>query len=49
VMLIQVAQGLRDTGMLDACMLADEHVKRAAAWAQNQVKHRAVHTLVVPA
>lgn len=48
VILIQVAQGLRDKGMLDACMLADEHVKRLTAWTLNQVKHRAVHTLVVP-
>ena len=29
--------------------LADEHVKRPAAWALNHVKHRAVQTLVVPA
>jgi hypothetical protein len=49
VTLIPVAQGLRDPDMLDACLKADEHVKRAAAWAQNHVKHRAVHTLVVPA
>jgi hypothetical protein len=49
VALIQVAHGLRDPGMLDACRVADEHVKRAAAWAQNNLKHRAVHTLIVPA
>ncbi len=47
--LIQVAQGLRDPDMLGACLKADEPIKRAAAWVQNQVKHRAVHTLVVPA
>ena len=49
VTLIQLAQGLRDPGMLAACRLADEHVKRLAAWAQNHVKHRAVPTLTVPA
>jgi hypothetical protein len=35
--------------MLDACRLADEHVKRPAAWAQNHLKHRVVHALTVPA
>jgi hypothetical protein len=48
VTLIQVARGLRDDEMLDACQTADGHVKRVAAWAQNQIKHRAVQTLVVP-
>lgn len=48
VVLIQVAQGLRARPTPDATLLADEHVKRAAVWLQNQVKHRAVHTLVVP-
>ena len=49
VVLIQVAQGLRDAAMLDACLLADEHVKRQLAWVQNHIKHRAVQTLTVPA
>lgn len=48
VVLIQAAQGLRDAGFLAALMLADEHVKRQIAWAQNHVKHRTVQTLVVP-
>jgi hypothetical protein len=48
VTLIQVAQGLRDADMLAAVQSADEHVKDAAAWALNHVKHRAVQTLVVP-
>lgn len=48
ITLIQVARGLRDAELLFACMKADEHVKRAAAWAGNQVKHRAVQTLTVP-
>jgi hypothetical protein len=34
--------------MLHARLPADEHVKRAEAWALNHVEHRAVHTLVVP-
>ena len=49
VTLIQVARGLRDQPLHDAAAAADERVKRAAAWLQNHVKHRAVHTLVVPA
>ena len=48
VTLTQVARGLRDPELLAACRRADEHVKRAAAWAESQVKHRAVHTLTVP-
>jgi ferredoxin-nitrate reductase len=47
--LTKVAQGLRDAEMLAACTAAGEHVGRAAAWAQNQIEHRAVQTLVVPA
>ena len=34
--------------LLDTATAIESHAGRAAAWAQNHVKHRAVHTLVVP-
>jgi ferredoxin-nitrate reductase len=49
VTLIQVARGLRDADLLAAATAAEEHAERAATWAQNHVKHRAVQTLIVPA
>ncbi|MFO0847087.1 MAG: molybdopterin-dependent oxidoreductase [Gemmataceae bacterium] len=46
--LVQVAQGLRDRELLAAALEADEQVRRIQAWAQTQVKHRSVHSLLVP-
>ena len=48
IVLIQAAQGVRDAELLDACMLVDEHVKRLIGWSQNEIKHRAVQTVMVP-
>jgi len=47
-LLIQSSQGLRDPDLLDAALDADEHIRRIQAWIANQVKHRAVHSLLVP-
>jgi hypothetical protein len=44
----QTAQGLRDRAMLDAAVNAEEHIRRMQAWIENQVKHRAVHSMLVP-
>jgi ferredoxin-nitrate reductase len=46
--LFQVAQGLRDKEMLAATLDAEDQLRRMLAWALNQVKHRTVHSLVVP-
>jgi anaerobic selenocysteine-containing dehydrogenase len=46
--LLQLAQGLRDQEFLDAVLLAQEHLRRALAWVQNHVKHKAAHALLVP-
>jgi formylmethanofuran dehydrogenase subunit D len=47
-LLLQAAQGLRDRQMLDATLYAEEQLRRMLAWLLNQVKHRAVHSLIVP-
>lgn len=47
-LLFQAAQGLRDQHMLDATLYAEEQLRRMLAWMLNQVKHRAVHSLLVP-
>jgi anaerobic selenocysteine-containing dehydrogenase len=47
-LLFQAAQGLRDRHMLDATLYAEEQLRRMLAWLLNQVKHRAVHSLLVP-
>ncbi|HZU34911.1 MAG TPA: hypothetical protein VFA18_03330, partial [Gemmataceae bacterium] len=46
--LFQGAQGLRDRQMLDTTLYAEEHIRRIQAWILNQVKHRAVHSSLVP-
>ena len=46
--LIQAAQGLRDRELLAASLHAAEQIRRVLAWADTQVKHRAVHSLLVP-
>ncbi|HLJ93577.1 MAG TPA: molybdopterin dinucleotide binding domain-containing protein [Gemmataceae bacterium] len=46
--LFQAAQGLRDREMLDATLYAEEQIRRMQAWLLNQIKHRAVHSLIVP-
>jgi hypothetical protein len=47
-LLFQAAQRLRDRQMLDATLVAEEQLRRMLAWALTQVKHRAVHSLIVP-
>ncbi|HEY8504790.1 MAG TPA: molybdopterin dinucleotide binding domain-containing protein, partial [Gemmataceae bacterium] len=46
--LSQAARGLRDRGMLDENLHAEEQIRRVQAWLLNQLKHRAVHSLIVP-
>jgi hypothetical protein len=46
--LFQTAQGLRDRDLLDALLRAQEQIRRALAWVQTHVKHKAAHTLLVP-
>jgi anaerobic selenocysteine-containing dehydrogenase len=42
------AQGLRDGTLLDTARNTQEHIRRVLAWTQNEVKHRTVHSLLVP-
>ncbi len=44
----QAAQGLRDRELLDVTLKAEDQIRRIQAWIANQVKHRAVHSLLVP-
>jgi hypothetical protein len=46
--LFQVAQGLRDRQLLDTALYAEEYLRRMQAWLLTQIKHRAVHSLIVP-
>jgi anaerobic selenocysteine-containing dehydrogenase len=46
--LFQTAQGLRDEVFVDGSLHAQEQLRRALAWIQNHVKHKAPHALLVP-
>lgn len=46
--LLQAAQGLRDRSLWEETLRAEDRLLRIQAWAQDQVKHRAVHSLLVP-
>jgi hypothetical protein len=45
----QAALALRDQHFLDVCDHLKEQTERQQAWLLTHVKHRAAHTLVVPA
>ena len=45
---MQAAKELRDERLLDACHHLEERGLTQKAWLENQIKHRAPHTLVVP-
>ena len=38
----------RGATLLDATLHAEEQIRRIQAWLQNQIKHRSVHSLLVP-
>jgi hypothetical protein len=46
---MQAAKQLRDDELVGVCIVLDEQNKRQQAWLQTEIKHRAPHTLVVPA
>ncbi len=45
---LQVAQGLRDRDLVQLALKGEDQIRRIQAWIANQVKHRAVHSLMVP-
>ena len=47
-LVLQVAQGLRDRQLLETSLQAEDQIRRMQAWTANQVKHRAVHSVLVP-